>query len=917
MKVILNGVQTPSGVAMARKRLLQGGAALGTVLALSVSATAYAQDAATDSAEPTQTAQQERASATNSALMGDIVVTARKREERTQDVPIAISAFSGEALEARSVVDASALADFTPNLTFQNNAGFGGGANVAAIFIRGIGQADFLGSIEPGVGLYIDGVYIARSVGAVLDLVDVERIEVLRGPQGTLFGRNTIGGAVSVTSQQPNLLETEGTASVLYGSDNRIEVRGSVSTPVTETLAVKLSGAIFKQDGYVRNETLGVDLGDNETFVGRAQLRWEPSDRFRASFSFDYTDDRSENGAPSVLAQADTDSNIFNPNRRTLLPPGPPLSPFFLENGGTPVGGGFEGRIDPSLVGLLPPGVDPNTIFYQLNVAAARPPNGSPPGTPANPAFGGPLDAPTDNFALLFNYLQAFGPGGTPGVCISEPFAPYFSESDDPSCFSDRFLGSANGGFTSFAGTPGSSKSEIFGGSLNLEYDITDTIQIVSITGYREINSTFNRDGDNTPFPIAETSDIFNQSQFSQELQLKGQALDGRLDFILGGYYFDETVDNINDVRFTPIAVRSGGSIQNESIAAFGQATFEITPALSLTAGIRWTKDDKVFDATQTQFIQQSFVGPGIAFGFDGCGFVETAADCPVGADTDGVPQTGPLTIFGARVSELSSERWTPAATLSYKVTDDILTYASYSEGFKSGGFTQRVFPPLETIPTVDEETVRVYEVGFKSSLFDRRVRLNGAAFRTEYSDLQIQGFTPETGVAPVYFNAGSAVIEGFELDAAMTLFDALFVEASVGYLNPRYTELAPAIINSAGIGLDNKFERISDWTAAASAQYDIFLSGNSGIVRPRVDWSYRSEQFFNAANTFRQPGYSLFNGSLTYISGDDDLRITLGVNNIADKYYFASGVVNDGFAADAGVPDRGRQFYIRTQFDF
>ncbi|MCK5424542.1 MAG: TonB-dependent receptor, partial [Emcibacter sp.] len=137
-------------------------------------------------------------------LLEEITVTARKREESLQSTPIAISAFSGDSLEYRGVTNVGEIAQFTPNLSFQNNPSFGGASNSAAIYIRGVGQKEFLPTVDPGVGLYVDGVYIARSVGGILDLVDVERVEVLKGPQGTLFGRNTIGGAISITTKKPH-----------------------------------------------------------------------------------------------------------------------------------------------------------------------------------------------------------------------------------------------------------------------------------------------------------------------------------------------------------------------------------------------------------------------------------------------------------------------------------------------------------------------------------------------------------------------------------------------------------------------------------------------------------------------------------------------------------------------------------------
>jgi iron complex outermembrane receptor protein len=221
-------------------------------------------------------------------LMQEITVTARRREENILDTPISITAFTGAALEARGIERADDLAKMVPNLVYQQNPGAGGSSSNAAVFIRGVGQADFIPTVDPGVGLYVDGVYVASTVGALLDLVDVERVEVLRGPQGTLFGRNTIGGAVSVTSEKPTFKDVGGSASMLYGTDNRIEVKGKINLPISPTLAASLSAALLKQDGYVDDVGTGQELGDTNKVVGKVALRWK-GDSAELNFSIDGT----------------------------------------------------------------------------------------------------------------------------------------------------------------------------------------------------------------------------------------------------------------------------------------------------------------------------------------------------------------------------------------------------------------------------------------------------------------------------------------------------------------------------------------------------------------------------------------------------------------------------------------------------
>lgn len=239
-----------------------------------------------------------------SQMLDEIIVTARLREEGLQSAPIAVSAFTGETMAYRGVTRLDDIASFVPSLTLENNPSFGGASNSAAIYLRGVGQKEFLPTTEPGVGLYVDGVYIARSVGAILDLIDVERLEVLRGPQGTLFGRNTIGGAISIHTPKPDPGgELDGTLAAVVGTDDRINVKGEVHLPLGDTVAIRASLASLQQDGYVDRGD-GVDLGDDDTITGRAALAWYPSDRLAVDLNADYTRDR-ENGPAMELLGID------------------------------------------------------------------------------------------------------------------------------------------------------------------------------------------------------------------------------------------------------------------------------------------------------------------------------------------------------------------------------------------------------------------------------------------------------------------------------------------------------------------------------------------------------------------------------------------------------------------------------------
>lgn len=812
------GKRQAKGIIMTRIRsFCQLGAAVPALLAAAtLTTTAGAQEKATGTQEDAATSRAD-------AMAGDIVVTARKREERAQDIPIAISAFSGESIEARGIEKIDGVATFTPNMTFQNNPSFGGAGSSAAIYIRGIGQKEFLPTTEPGVGVYVDGVYVARSVGALLDLVDFERVEILRGPQGTLFGRNTIGGALSITTHRPDD-ERAMTGSLTVGSADRVDAKVSVNLPISDTLFTKISAASFRRDGYVTRLSDGRDLGNVNTLTGRIDLRWVPTDNLEVNLAAEGTRDRS-NGPALVLTGVNYQSAAFNRDNLPILPPGSPATPG----------------------------------FYVLNP---------------------PLDAPVDNFTLLNNYFAAFL-GGQP--CIG--FTPYNPQaSNAPACFSDRFLVGNNAD----AGTaPQYSKNDTWGAQGTIDLDL-DAVQLKSITAYRKIDGAYARDGDHSSLTILHLQDILKQRQFSQEFQLLGEALDNRLKYVVGLYYFDEKGNNINNLDFTPVTFRSGGRFQTRSYAAFAQATWTIVPTVDLTAGLRYTDDRKSFLPDQ-----------------------EILVDKTGGALIAGSPNTPQTRVLPFMRVHQSEDAFTPMVNLAWHVTPDVMMlYGSFSQGFKSGGFVQRVFPPLAATPQFSSEKATAYELGFKSSLFDRALTLNGAVFYTKYDNLQVQVFT---GIAPVTKNAAAAEIKGAELEARLSPGDGWFLEGSLGYLDPEFTRIDPT---ATEIGLDSRFERISKWTLSASLSKSISFSCG-GAITARGDWSYRSGMFMDALNSpqLYQPAYSQFNANLTYDFPGETLSLVAGVSNIANKKYSMTGIYGSSFGLYEQMFARGREWSVALRW--
>lgn len=755
-------------------------------------------------------------------MSGDIVVTARKREERAQDIPIAISAFSGDSIAARGIEKVDGIATITPNMTFQNNPSFGGAGSSAAIYIRGIGQKEFLPTTEPGVGVYVDGVYVARSVGALLDLVDVERVEILRGPQGTLFGRNTIGGALSITTRKPDD-QLGMTGQITTGRYSRIDAKIAANVPLSDTLFAKVSAATFNRDGYVTHLVDKRKLGNVDTLTGRLDLRWVPSPDFEVNLSLEGTRDRS-NGPALVLSGVNYNSAIFNPGKLPILPPGSPATPG----------------------------------FYVLNP---------------------PFDAPVDNFTLLANYFAAFL-GGQP--CIG--FSPYNPQaSNSPACFSNRFLV----GDKADAGTaPQYSKNDTWGASGTIDWDLGG-VQLKSITAYRQIDGKYARDGDHSSITILHLKDYLKQTQFSQELQVLGSAFNNNLKYVAGLYYFNETGNNINNLDFTPVTFRSGGRFQTKSYAAFAQATWTIVPSLDLTVGLRYTEDRKSFLPDQEILVDKT-----------GGALI---------ASSPNTPQTRVLPYVRVHQSE---DAFTPMVNLAWHATPDVMLYGSFSQGFKSGGFVQRVFPPLAATPQFSSEKATAYEIGFKSTLFDRKLTLNGAVFYTKYDNLQVQVFT---GIAPVTKNAAQAEIKGAELEARLSPGGGWFLEGSLGYLDPKFTKIDPA---ATEITLNSKFERIAKWTISASLAKSIEL-GNGGELTARGDWSYRSGMYMDALNSreLYQPGYSLFNANLTYDLPGGALSVIAGVTNIANKKYSVTGVYGSSFGLYEQMFARPREWSVTVKW--
>lgn len=772
--------------------------------------------AAEQAAGASETAAAETRAASGGEQVEEVVVTARKRVEDLQSTPIAISAYSGEALAAHNVATLDDISRFTPSLQIYSSPTNSGVSNAAA-YIRGVGQNDFSPGLDPGVGIYFDGIYLGRSVGALLDLLDVQRVEVLRGPQGTLFGRNTIGGAISIIPNRPQ--DTfGGSTRIRVGSDSQLNLETILNLPIASELSTRLVAASYHQDGYVKRPADNRDLGNKDTLTGRFSVRWQPTDALTADLAFDATRDRS-NGTPQVLT-----------------------------------------GVAPVPVGSVSQVLVQNVFFSGVGLTSA---------------------------------------GANPFACFAAANAA------NPNCLNNQFVASTR---DNNQGTgPSYANYDVAGVSLNLAYDLSPSIQLRSISGFRSFDGEFAVDRDASPLIVTHVADFFEQKQWSQELQLVGSSFGDRLNWILGGYYFHEEGSDRNEVDLSAVTLVETIDFDVDSYAVFAQGTLDVTEQLSITAGVRGTRDSKSYLPDDT-FVRQPLAAFGITF---------TCLD-PVTHVCANGDRIVPLAKTASK-----STNWSPMVNLSYDWTDDVMTYVTFSQGFKSGGVTQRVFPPEPDLPVFEPETVDSYEAGLKLRGLGRRLQINLAGYHTTYKDQQIAVSGPPR-IGSFISNVGQSKISGAEVEVILTPGAGFRLEGSAAWTDARFDKLPPPNPDGTprvpNITTASRFENISEWTISAQVSKTIPLSGVGTFV-PRLSWNYRSDYFTNDNNfnvaALHQPDLHLVNASARLDLEGHDVSIEAGVSNIGNRKYRVNGSYQDGIGLVVQGFDRGRQTYMKLEYRY
>ena len=710
------------------------------------------------------------------AALAGVTVTARKREETLQEVPVAVTAYTAEALDRLNVEDLGDLDAFVPNLTIY--AARGSTSTVTA-YIRGVGQADPLWGVDPGVGIYLDDVYIARPQGALLDVFDVERIEVLRGPQGTLYGKNTIGGAIKYVSS-PLEEDFYGRVAGTVGDYEQADVKASVNVPIAPGWVARVAAASLHRDGYGENITNGQPVSDKEILAARATIGYLGSEDFWFRLTADWMDDKSGVRGAQMLA----------PNTNALIN-----------------------------VRNVPP------LDHRYDIRS---------------------------------------------------------------------------------GMPNINNTQMDGASFTAGWNIGDAWTLKSITAFRESDTETNIDFDTLPQKIADVKAFYSDEQTSQEFQLNYDDA-GAFRGVAGLYWFEgeaggQVLNNFFNLSFGD----TQGVVETDSIAVYGEGTYDLSEQWSITGGLRFTDEEKTVDVLNRCYTDATYTT---------LAALCTAANrTPIAADFE---------------DSETFKNVSPKLSVDYRWDENTLVYALVSRGFKSGGFNIRAQAtqfPRSRLPFDDEE-VTSFEIGAKNSFLDETVFLNLAYFHNDYKNIQLSVFTSfdsdGDGQNDAFFgdftNAGKGTVQGIELEYALQLTDHFSLQGNVAWLDAEYDEFLTEAANGtvSNIADSQKFTNAPEYSGTISGVYTRPLA-SGGSITARLTHSYQGEVYptTDLSEAIKEDGYGLTSAGIIWQT-PGPWSFALEGNNLWDTEYRTTGYNIAALGVLTGFYGPPRTFSLTARYDF
>jgi outer membrane receptor protein involved in Fe transport len=779
-----------------------------------------------------------------------IIVTATRRAQDVQDIPIAVTAVSPQQLENQGVDNIQEVTSVAPSFT-ASQAQVASGSVV--LRIRGVGTTSNNIGFESAVGIFIDGAYQSRPGVALGEFVDIERVEVLRGPQGTLFGRNTSAGALNIVTKRPDVTDFEGFVNASYGNFDEISVQGAINAPIIEdTLALRLTGAYRERDGFITlvdgdGEPFD-DSNDVDQWLVRGQLGWDTESGIRGRLIADFSKNQSSCCSPIELYQ----------------------SPLVT-------GGAY------AAVGLGPTGG-----------------NGQP-------------------------------------VVSTNPFG----QAEFREALNNR-VASAN--FAPVADI------ENYGLTGEIEFPISDSADLIFIGSYRKFDSLEFYDSDFTALDIFNVDIDLEIETITAELRLQGEAFGGALNYLIGGFYSDEQIDQSvgfalgsdydantgalfqglagpaplqlftsfvdpDGIGVNPDGTRSVNRFQQsaQSYSVFTNNTLEITEGLALTLGARysWEEKDGGFTQTETnnqvcpatlQALGAGIVPPALSDGLFalGCFGFTAPAD---------LPEAAVLPLVRTFQEEFSDEELIYTVNLGYSFAAPVNVYASFTHGYKAGGINLDTTAAVGGAdPTFLSEEVDAYEVGFKSRFLDNAVTFNVAAFFEEFTNFQVLEFT---GTAFQTFNVPKAESRGVEIESVIRPNRELTFNASATILEASYPDdcagdqMSVQVVSLCGFDLTNAPQVIAIfggmWEKPIDASTEFFLAGQirlegdqrtstQAIVPPsqaQIDAAGSLQAAIDAAPLIIadvQDGQEFINLRAGIRFADDQFAIEGFVNNLTDN---------------------------------